>query len=55
MGHEKNMNSIVIPKSPKVGGKVEKIGLGSFNIALFKSAHVPYSTNLSYVIHTVQF
>ena len=31
MGYEKNMSFLVIPKSPKVGEKVEKIGLGSFN------------------------
>ena len=31
MGYEKNMSFLVIPKSPKVGKKVEKIGLGSFN------------------------
>ena len=34
MGYEKNMSFLVIPKSPKVGGKVEKIGLGSFNLLL---------------------
>ena len=31
MGYEKNMSFLVIPKSPKVWKKVEKIGLGSFN------------------------
>ena len=30
MGYEKNLGFFVIPKTPKVGGKVEKIGLGSF-------------------------
>ena len=30
MGYEKNMSFHVIPKSPKVLKKVEKIGLGSF-------------------------
>ena len=30
MGYEKNMSFHVIPKSPKVWKKVEKIGLGSF-------------------------
>ena len=28
--YEKNKSFLVIPKSPKDGGKVEKIGLGSF-------------------------
>ena len=28
-GYEKNMSFLVIPKSPKVWKKVEKIGLGS--------------------------
>ena len=31
MGYGKNMSFLVIPKSPKVWKKVEKIGLGSFN------------------------
>ena len=31
-GHEKNMSFLVIPKCPEVEEKVEKIGLGSFNI-----------------------
>ena len=35
MGYEKNMSFLVIPKSLKVGGKVEKIGLGSFNSSVF--------------------
>ena len=30
MGYEKNMSFFVIPKSPKVFKKVEKIGLGFF-------------------------
>ena len=32
-GCEKNMSFLVIPKSPKVWKKVEKIGLSSFNNA----------------------
>ena len=32
MGSEKNMTSLVIPKSPNVWKNVEKIGLGSFNM-----------------------
>ena len=31
MGYRKNMSFLVIPKSPKVSKKVEKIKLGSFN------------------------
>ena len=34
MGYEKNMSFLVIPKSLKVGKKVEKIGLGSFKIQI---------------------
>ena len=34
MGYEKNMSFLVIPKSPKVRKKVEKIGLGSFKQSL---------------------
>ena len=34
MGCEKNMSFLVIGKSPKVWKKVEKIGLGSFKVAL---------------------
>ena len=30
MGYEENMSFLVIPKSPKAGENVEKIGLGSF-------------------------
>ena len=30
MGYEKNKSFLVIPKSPKIGKKVEKIGLGFF-------------------------
>ena len=30
MGYEKDMSFLVIPKSPKVWEKYEKIGLGSF-------------------------
>ena len=39
MGYEKNMSFLVIPKSPKVSKKVEKIGLGSFNT---KIPHVQF-------------
>ena len=31
MGYEKHMSFLVISKFPKLGKKVEKIGLGSFN------------------------
>ena len=31
VGYEKNMSFLVISKSPKVGKRVDKIGLGSFN------------------------
>ena len=32
MGYEKNMSFLMIPKSPKVWKKVEKIELGSFKV-----------------------
>ena len=34
MSYEENMSFLVIPKSPKVGRKVEKIGLDSFNATI---------------------
>ena len=34
MGYEKNRSFLVIPKSPKVGKRVEKIGLGPFKLSL---------------------
>ena len=37
MGYEKNMTFLVTAKSPKVSKKVEKIGLGFFNIDIIKS------------------
>ena len=36
--YEKNMSFLVIPKSPKVGRKIEKIGLGSFNNELMQDS-----------------
>ena len=44
MGYEKNMNFLVIAKSPQVWKKVDKIGLGSFNclqLAKLKK-YIPY-------------
>ena len=47
MGYEKNMSFLMIPKSPKIGKKVEKIGLGSFKtlkttLALEEFSQVPH-------------
>ena len=42
MGYEKNMSFHVIPKSPKVWKKVEKIGLGSFKTIPYRT--IPYQT-----------
>ena len=36
--NEKNMTSLVIPKSPNFCKNVEKIGVGSFNVFFFSKA-----------------
>ena len=44
MGYEKNMSFRVIPKSSKSLKKVEKMGLGSFNISYAShTRHIEYS------------
>ena len=40
MGYEQNISFLVIPKSPKVGKQVEKIGLGSLSCVVNVKNHL---------------
>ena len=55
MGYEKIMRYLVIAKSPKVGGKVERIGLGSFKchmeLILQKCVSDPHSRRSDEYLH----
>ena len=52
MDYEKNMSFLVIPKSPKVFKKVEKVGLGFFNPNTIKSykSYKNYLQNTQHIV-----